>query len=177
MTNIFEKALVYVEYRKSKTIDENILRETLEHLSVKASHYSAPPFPQCETLRSREKRKKAQAKTPAIKKRAERGNLAAREITHEKRQGDCVYMERAPFLRLCRHMITKRRADVRLTSETFSWLQFIVESLLISLLRDAGILAKEITKGHTLNAKSKRIAVNARTSKLSPPSCLTAGPF
>ncbi len=29
MTNIFDKAMVYVEYRKSKKIDENILRETL----------------------------------------------------------------------------------------------------------------------------------------------------
>ena len=45
LTNIFDKAMVYVEYRKSKTIDEGILRETLEHLSVKASHYSAPPLP------------------------------------------------------------------------------------------------------------------------------------
>ena len=63
MTNIFEKAIVYADCRKSKTIDENILWETLEHLSVKASHYSAPLFPQCETLRSREERKKAQAKS------------------------------------------------------------------------------------------------------------------
>ena len=99
MINIFDKALVYVEHHKTKTIDENILRETLEHLSVKASHYSAPPFPPCETLRSREKRKKAQAKSrsPAIKKRANRGNVAKREITHEQRPGDCVYMERAPY--------------------------------------------------------------------------------
>ena len=162
LSNIFDKAMVYVEYRKSKKIDENILRETLEHLSVKSSHYSAPPFTQCETLRSREARKKASAKSGAKKRKSVRGNLAKREITHENRQDDCVYMERAPFVRLCRHMVTQRRANTRMTSEAFSWLQFIIESLLISLLRDAGTLATEITKGHTLNAKSKRIAVNAR---------------
>ena len=169
LRNICEKASVYADYRRNGTVTEGILRETLEFLKVKVDRYtdfSDEGFPSCETLRQKTVRARARAKREGRPKpKASRGNLAKKEIAHEQAQEDCLYLQRAPFLRLLRDILESRtaaRTMLKVTPRVATWAQFVVESLLIKLLREAGELVREITKGHGEKAKSKRVAINAR---------------
>ncbi len=169
LRNICSKAAIYADYRKSGTVTEEILRETLEFLKVKLDRYSDfsdEGFPSCESLRNKTKRVRERAKREGRPKpTASRGNLAKKEIAHERAQDDCLYLQRAPFLRLLKDILestTVARTVLKVTPRVGTWVQFVVESLLIRLLYESGELTRAVTKGHAKNAKSKRVAVNAR---------------
>ncbi len=169
LRNICSKASIYADYRKSGTVTEEILRETLEFLKVKVDRYSDfsdEGFPSCESLRNKTKRVREKAKREGRPRpKASRGNLAKKEIAHEQAQEDCLYLQRAPFLRLLRDILESRtaaRAVLKVTPRVATWVQFVVESLLIRLLYESSELVREITKGHGEKAKSKRVAINAR---------------
>ena len=76
-----------------------------------------------------------------------RGELAERETKHEQKQENCVYNESAPFVRLVRDVMSETDPALRFTPATLSWLQYIVEQLLINILKAAGQIVKDTTVG------------------------------
>ncbi len=64
LRSICGKASIYADYRKSKTVTEEILRETLDFLKVSIDRYSDfsdEGFPACESLRHKTKRVRERA--------------------------------------------------------------------------------------------------------------------
>ena len=61
LDNIADKCVIYAEYRKVNTINEDILRQALDVLSVKPDFYGDPGeddvFPRCESLREKTERR------------------------------------------------------------------------------------------------------------------------
>ena len=88
------------------------------------------------------------------------------EIEHEAKNTDCVYTQRLPFIRLLKDILG-RHGETRVSPESASWIQFIIETLLIDLLHKTGYVVQQVSKGHTEDkpsrpASPKRKAINAR---------------
>ena len=88
------------------------------------------------------------------------------EIVHEALNAGCLYNERRPFLRLLRFALESHGA-FKVTAEVASWIQFIIENLMIDLLHKTGFVVEQVTKGHTEDksgrpATAKRKAINGR---------------
>ena len=161
--NVCAKAQIIAGYRDSQSITTSVLRAALEILDVKIDVCHEPSddgtFQACKSLRK---------KTGGKGAKKGRGTLAAKEIKHEARNEDCVYTQRAPFIRLLKNIIAN--SAIRVSPEAVSWIQFIIEALLIDLLHKTGFVVEEITKGHTEDtarkpAKAKRNMINARDLK------------
>ena len=135
-------------------------------------------FRSCESLRSVNSRKRIsrdanspaaqareRARATAFGARSVRGSVARDEIKHEQTNGfDCVYLEKLPFARLLRAIVQDgSHPALKFQPRVVSWIQFVVESLLITILRHTGQLVREISKGHAkLGTNPKREAINAR---------------
>ena len=161
LSNLCEKAEIIADYRDSRTITISILRAALEFLDVKIDTYHEPGeggvFPSCGSHRKERVARGARAK---------RGTGAQKEIEHEANNSDCVYTQRLPFIRLLKDLLG-RHGGTKVSPESASWIQFIIESLLIDLLHKTGYVVQQITKGHAEDkpsrpASPKRKAINAR---------------
>ena len=181
LRNICDKLAILAEYHDRTTVSEAILREALRSLEVRMDSYAVPReqgFRSCESLRSVDSRKRsnrdvnspaaqarAQARATSFGARSARGSVARDEIKHEQANSfDCVYLEKLPFARLLRAVVQDGAHPVlKFQPRVVSWIQFVVESLLITILRHTGQLVREISKGHAKpGTKPKREAINAR---------------
>jgi hypothetical protein len=181
LRNICQTLEIYAEYHKASTVNENILRQTFKALDIRMDYYAEPGeggFPACESLRSRNQRRerKRRARTPEAKAKAKakaaapisrgaRGSKAHDEIKHEQTNIDCVYLEQLPFTKLLRELMDQyATTPLRFQTRVVGWIQFVVESLLIKILRHTGVLVREISKGHadSPDTKPTREAINAR---------------
>ena len=138
-----EKLWVYTEYRKSKTVNETDFRSACDFLNIKFDFYATPSrenntFPRCKNY-----------KPGDVMNRRARGTRAELETRHENRDSaaDCVYNEQAPFARLVRDIMEDHYRGVRFTPQTLSWLQFLVESILIKILTGAQKIVQDTTIG------------------------------
>ena len=138
-----EKLAVYTEYRKSKTVSEKDFRNACDFLHIKFDFYATPSrenntFPRCKNY-----------KPGDVMNRRARGTRAELETRHENRDSaaDCVYNEQAPFARLVRDIMEDHYRGVRFTPQTLSWLQFLVESILIKILTAAHKIVQDTTVG------------------------------
>ena len=137
-----EKLVVYVQYRKSKTVTEKDFRATCDLLNIKLDFYATPSrgdntFPRCKSH-----------SPGGVGNKRVRGTRADLETRREQRQAtDCVYNEWAPFARLVRDIMEDHVSGLRFTALTLSWLQYIVESILIKVLRAAGMVVQDTTLG------------------------------
>ena len=126
--------MIYAEYLKVNTINENILRQALDVLRVKPDFYVDPgeydTFPRCESLREKTARR---ARPGGSRRSAKRGKTAEKEIRHEQKNDSCGYLEKAPFARLFKHSLEEFKVGVKVTLRTMSFVQFVVESLLVKL--------------------------------------------
>ena len=161
LSNLCDKAEIIADYRDSRTITISILRAALEFLDVKIDTYHEPGeggvFPSCGSHRKERVARGARAK---------RGTGAQKEIEHEANNTDCVYTQRLPFIRLLKDLLG-RHGGTKVSPESASWIQFIIESLLIDLLHKTGYVVQQVTKGHAEDkpsrpASPKRKAINAR---------------
>ena len=88
------------------------------------------------------------------------------EIRHEEANSfDCVYLEKLPFARLLRAVVQGgTHPALKFQPRVVSWIQFVVEQLLITILRHTGHLVREIHKEHASQpgTKPERKAINAR---------------
>ena len=159
--NLCDKAIILADYRDSRTITISILRAALEFLDVQIDTYHEPGeggvFPSCRTHRQERGARGARAK---------RGTVAQKEIEHEAKNTDCVYTQRLPFIRLLKDILG-RHGEIRVSPESASWIQFIIETLLIDLLHKTGYVVQQVSKGHTEDkpsrpASPKRKAMKAR---------------
>ena len=154
-----EKIVIYLEHSGGKIISAEHVNDAFKYLSVKTSTYHAPAdngiFPACETFRARPK-----AKAAAGAPRAKRGHTAAAEIEHENRddRDSCVYMERYPFAILVREIVSDYKKDVKISATALSWIQFVVEQHLISILKHTCALVKEISR----SSGRVRVAINVK---------------
>ena len=161
--NLCDKAIILADYRDSRTITISILRAALEFLDVQIDTYHEPGeggvFPSCRTHRQERGARGARAK---------RGTVAPKEIEHEANNTDCVYTQRLPFIRLLKVILG--HGETRVSPESASWIQFIIETLLIDLLHKTGYVVQQVSKGHTEDkpsrpASPKRKAINARDTQ------------
>ena len=76
-----------------------------------------------------------------------RGELAEKETKHEQKRENCVYNEAAPFVRLIKWIMGAFNTRLRFTPATLSWLQYVVEQILISVLMAAGKTVEDTTVG------------------------------
>ena len=83
---------------------------------------------------------------PAGERNERRADL---ETQHENRNtaADCVYNEQLPFARLTRDIMEGHYRGVGFTPQALSWLQFMVEFLLIKVSIVSGKIVKDITIG------------------------------
>ena len=186
LNTVGEKILILADYHGVKTVTPRLLGEALDGL-YRPEQYPSGQLQQCVSLRSATAAEKARAKaaakaeakrlagtSPAAKAAARarakaasspgaRGSKAAHEIEHAKAQDDCLYNERAPFARLVRQALRRKRREMgaggvvpsalagdeelRFTPEALLILQFVVESVLIKVLRTADVLVKSLTIG------------------------------
>jgi len=139
-----ERLVIICSHHKTQTITPAILSHTLDGL-YNHDHYPDfdGAFPPCKSFKAATAKAKAKAKAKA----AARGSTAEKEAKHESKHEDCLYNEGAPFLRLVRAAMHEQHTDVRFTASALSYTQFVVESLLIKILRMAGSLVKELTAG------------------------------
>ena len=98
LDNIAEKCVIYAEYLKVNAINEEMLRQALDALRAKPDFYGDPgeydTFPRCESLREKTARR---ARSGGSRRPAKRGNTAEKEIRHERKNDNCVYLEKASF--------------------------------------------------------------------------------
>ena len=179
--NICDKLAIFADYHKRTNVGDAILREALRSLEVRMDSYAVPReqgFRSCESLRSVNSRKRSsrdanspaaqareRARATAFGARSVRGSVARDEIKHEQANGfDCVYLEKLPFARLLRAVMQDgSHPALKFQPRVVSWIQFVVESLLITILRHTGQLVREISKGHAkAGTKPRREAINAR---------------
>ena len=148
--NLCDKAISLADYRDSRTITISTLRAALEFLDVKMDTYHEPGegrvFPSWRTHRQERVTRGARAK---------RGTVAQKEIEHEANNTDCVYTQRLPFIRLLKDILG-RHGEIRVSPESASWIQFIIETLLIDLLHKTGYVVQQVSKGHTEDKHSER---------------------
>ena len=187
LRNICEKIRIFADYHGRTIVNEAMLREALQNLDVPMDSYSAPGedgFRACESLRSVNARRRsrdvaspevaarakarAKARATSFGTRTVRGSQAQEEINHEQANNfACVYLEKSPFMRLLRSIVQDldgAHSTLKFQPRVASSIQFVVERLLIRILRHTGQLVREISKGHANQpgTKPKREAINAR---------------
>ena len=184
LRNICEKIRIFADYHGRAIVNEAMLREALQNLDVPMNSYSAPGedgFRACESLRSVNARRRsrdaaspeaaarakarAKARATPFGERPVRGSVARDEIAHEQTKNfDCVYLEKSPFMRLLRAIAQAFDGahPLKFQPRVVSSIQFIVEQLLITILRHTGELVREISKGHAkLGSKPRTNVVPA----------------
>ena len=84
-----------------------------------------------------------------VMNRRARGTRAELETRHENRSSaaDPVYNEQLPFAKLIRDIMEEHSRGLRFTPQTLSWLQYLVESIIIKILTAAGKVVKDTTVG------------------------------
>ena len=158
---MIEKTVIYLEHAQGKIISEANVNDAFNFLQVKTDTYHSPAdnglFPMCVAHRAEPK---TRARAAAGAPRAKRGKTAIAEIEHENRfdREDCVYFERYAFARLVRDIVGNYKADVKISANALTWLQFIVEQHIISILRNTCALVRDISK----SSGRLRVAINAK---------------
>ena len=165
LRNICSKIVVFIEHKRARTLDTDVVRHALQSLSVKLPRYTSNPeeFEPCKVF----KKERTKASTKSAKKR---GNVAEAERDFEQQNLDCLYMERAPFARLLHSVLiavySEERLDVtgpeqlKMSKRACSLLHFVFEQLIIMLLFAAEYVLIEFSKGH--GSKSKQVTLNGR---------------
>ena len=109
LRNICSKIVVFIEHKRVRTLDTDVVRHALQSLSVKLPRYTSNPeeFEPCKVF----KKERTKASTKSAKKR---GNVAEAERDFEQQNLDCLYMERAPFARLLHSVLIAVYSEERL---------------------------------------------------------------
>ena len=169
LANLCEKLAIYVQYRAAKTVSKGDVRAACDVLRIKLAAYAVPSnenstFEKCRKFSPGERETKRT-----------RGELAERETKHEQKRENCVYNETAPFVRLVRNIMSDFDASLLFTPATLSWIQYIMEQLLITLLQTAGRIVKDTTlppKGGASRATLSYRDLAAALDTLSAFSCV-----
>ena len=142
LENICEKLAIYTQYREAKTVSQGDFRAACDQLKINLGGYAVP-----NKNNVFEKCRKYSPGARATKRT--RGELGELEKRHEQKILNCVYNESAPFVRLVRDVMSETEfgSALRFTPATLSWLQYIVEQLLINILKAAGQIVKDTTLG------------------------------
>ena len=192
---MFRRILLACNHAKTKTVSVEVLDGAGLYNAADYAQAMRFDLPQCTSFRSAQDAKKARAKArakaqaklmafaaPAAKAKAKakaraRGKTAEQEIQHELEHGeDCLYNERAPFVRLARESMRRQRdrliaeveamernprqnppeipnvlatgeEELRFSESMLAYLQYLTERILMKIMEVAGDLVKTITAG------------------------------
>ena len=192
---MFRRILLACNHAKTKTVSVEVLDGAGLYNAADYAQAMRFDLPQCTSFRSAQDAKKARAKArakaqaklmafaaPAAKAKAKakaraRGKTAEQEIQHELEHGeDCLYNERAPFVRLARESMRRQRdrliaeveamernprqnppeipnvlatgeEELRFSEGMLAYLQYLTERILMKIMEVAGDLVKTITAG------------------------------
>ena len=140
--NLCEKLSIYTEHREAKIVTQIDFRNACDNLRIKLGAYAVPTRPDSSFEKCR-----SYSPPPGRRTKRSRGELAEKEKKHEERRENCVYNEAAPFGRLVRFCMAAYNRTLKFTPATFSWLQYIVEQILINILTAAGKIVLDTTVG------------------------------
>ena len=192
---MFRRILLACNHAKTKTVSVEVLDGAGLYNAADYAQAMRFDLPQCTSFRSAQDAKKVRAKArakaqaklmafaaPAAKAKAKakaraRGKTAEQEIQHELEHGeDCLYNERAPFVRLARGSMRRQRdrliaeveamernprqnppeipnvlatgeEELRFSEGMLAYLQYLTERILMKIMEVAGDLVKTITAG------------------------------
>ena len=192
---MFRRILLACNHAQTKTVSVEVLDGAGLYNAADYAQAMRFDLPQCTSFRSAQDAKKARAKArakaqaklmafaaPAAKAKAKakaraRGKTAEQEIQHELEHGeDCLYNERAPFVRLARESMRRQRdrliaeveamernprqnppeipnvlatgeEELRFSEGMLAYLQYLTERILMKIMEVAGDLVKTITAG------------------------------
>ena len=143
-----KKAIIIMDYQGNNTLTPKVFDLICHHVGLKADHYAAPDredgkFPPSKKFKhTTSERALGRRDTPA---RA-RGKKAKKEIAHEGKNEQCVYGEFAPFVRYVRTKMARYRPvgrpEIRCVPAVLSWLQYLVEDILATILCVTGDILK-----------------------------------
>ena len=164
LRNVCSKAVIFLEHKRIKTLDTDIVDRSLKALAVKMPFYISEPsdVKPCKTYK---KERTSKFRVPAKK-----GSAATLERDYEqKNNGDCFYCTRAAFVKLTKHVLDSTRAaehiefiegHLRMSQRALNLLQLVMERLITMLLFMAQYLLTEYSKGH--GTVSKQVTLNGR---------------
>lgn len=133
---ILEKALIFVDYNKRKTIQIHDLKGALEslgiHLGAGLNQNTTKTFH--SSVGFGHKKSNKSSKTRKFKP----GTVAAREIRREQKNSDKFAIPEANFGRLAREFIANMTTeDIRFSKGVLPLVQLTVENIVVTVCRDA----------------------------------------
>jgi histone H3 len=133
--DVIENALIFMEYRKSRTLQYEDVKEALKRLGFRV--WAVNKVEKSNTSGLKRTKKKTGTTKP---RRTRRGSVAVREVKKYS-QSTKLLMSRAGMDRLVRQLIGDFMANVRLSPRALSLLHVHIEDRLKKLLGNAQLAA------------------------------------
>ena len=160
--NSIDVCVQLMNAKRTRTLTKDIVEEALTKLKAPLPKWSREEFGKCKAFSGIGSR--GHGTNARGYERIMPGEKATKEIEFEQKHNhDCVYTDQAPFVRLTKKVFTAYTSrGVKSTPQAVNVLQFVIESLLVTLFHYTAFLLWSLSKGHSQHDAKGRIVCNSR---------------